>query len=98
MDIVINWSIVTVATVILAFVLNQALKWAGVELSANVKKAIVFAAAVGLSGYFAYAGGVELPDPSDPFAFAAALLGMATAVFKAAQAIYDKLWQGLLRA
>jgi len=99
MEIVVNWAVVTVATVILGFILNQALTWAGVSLSAQVKKLIVFAVAVGLSGYFAYSGGVSLPDPgADPFQFAAALLAMSAAVFKTAEVVYDKLWTGLVNA
>ena len=99
MEIVVNWTVVTAASVVLAFILNQALKWAGLELSEGIRKGIVFAVAVGLSAYSAYAGGFELPDVAvDPFAYALALLSLATASFKAAQKVYDVLWQGLLKA
>jgi hypothetical protein len=99
MEIVVNWAAVTVATVIVGFILNQALVWAGVSLSANVKKGIVFVLSVAMVGYFAYSGGIVLPDPgADPFQFAAALLAVAAAVFKVAQSVYDKIWEGLVNA
>ena len=99
MEIVVNWAAVTAITVILGFILNQALAWAGVSLSANVKKAIVFVVSVALVGYSAYSGGVQLPDPAaDPFQFAAAVLAVATAVFKVSEAVYDKIWKELLSA
>ena len=99
MDIVVPAGLVTVATVVLAFVINQALKWAKVELSETVKKGIVFAVATGLTGYFGYQAGFPLGDPAaDPMGFALALLAAATAVFKVAQPIYDRVWQGLLAA
>jgi|SRR3990172_9708473 len=99
MEIVVNWAVVTVGSVVLAFVFNQALKWAGVSLSEGVRKGIVFGAAVALTAYSAYAGGFDLPNPAtDPFAYASALLALAAAVFKVSQQVYDKLWQGLLKA
>ena len=99
MEIVVNWAAVTAVTVILGFILNQALAWAGVSLSMNVKKTIVFVVSVGLVGYFAYSGGIQLPDPgADPFQFAAALLAASTAVFKVAEAVYDKIWKELVTA
>ena len=67
MDIVVPAGLVTAATVIVAFVINQALKWAKVELSETVKKGIVFAVATGLTGYFGYRAGFPLGDPAADF-------------------------------
>lgn len=98
-EIVINWGIVTTATVLLGFVINQAASWVGLDLSGNVKRSVVFGVAVALSGYFAYTGGYDLPDPgADPAVFALALLSLATSAFKVAQQIYDKFWTNLLSA
>lgn len=101
-EIVINWAIVTAATVLLAFVINQAATWGGLKLSETTKKGVAFGVAVVLSGYFAYSGvngGFNLPDPgADPAVFALALLSLATAAFKVAQQVYDKLWLGLIDA
>ena len=98
MDIVVDGGLVTVATVILAFVLNQAAAWAGLEVSELAKKLVVFAVAVGLTGFSAYKGGLPVPPSGDPLELAAFLLAGATAVFKASEAVYDKLWQGLVKA
>jgi len=101
-EIVVNWTLVTAATVLLAFVVNQAAAWGGLELSATTKKGVAFGVAVLLSGYFAYSGangGFNLPDPgADPAVFALALLSLATTAFKVAQQVYDKLWLGLIDA
>ena len=98
-EIVINWSIVTAASVLLGFIINQALAYFDIDISGQDKKYVVFGVAVGLSGYFAYNGGYDLPDPAaDPSVFALALLSLATSAFKAAQAVYDKLWQALVKA
>ena len=98
MEIIVDGGAVTVATVILAFILNQAAAWAGIELSELARKLVVFVVAVGLVGYFAYRGGFALPASGDPMELAAYLLAAATTVFKVAQPVYDKIWQGLLRA
>ena len=97
-EIVINWSIVTGATVLLGFVINQALTYFDVDLSGQAKKLIVFLVAVGLSGYFAWQGGYELPGVEDPMVFALALLSLAVSAFKVAQQVYDVIWQNLLKA
>ena len=99
MDIVVPSFVLTAATVIAAFILNQALAWAGVEVSLTLRKGIVFVVAVALTGYYGLQSGLPLPDPNaDLFAFTAALLAGATAVFKAAQVAYDQIWKGLLSA
>ncbi len=98
-EIVINWTLVTVATVVLGFVLNQGAAWAGLKIDVTAKKAIVYAVALSLSGYFAANGGFDLPDPAvDPAVFALALGSIATSSFKVAQLIYDRVWQELLAA
>ena len=98
MDILVDGSLVVAATVILGFILNQAVTWAGLELSELAKKLIVFAVAVAITGYSAYRGGLPVPPTGDPMTFAAYLLAAAGAVFKVAQPIYDTIWQGLVRA
>ena len=100
-EIVINWSIVTAASVLVGFVINQALAYFDINLSGRAKKYVVFAVAVGLSGYFALSGGYDfyLPDPgADPAVYALALLSLATSAFKTAQVVYDKLWSSLVAA
>ena len=98
-DIVINWSIVTTASVLLGFIINQALAYFDITVSGPVRKAVVFGVAVALSGYVAVSGGYDLPDPAvDPSVYALALLSLATSAFKAAQLIYDKLWSALVAA
>ena len=98
MEIIVDGGLVTVATVITAFILNQAAAWAGLELSEIARKLVVFVVAVGLVGYSAYQGDLALPASSDPMELAAYLLAAATTVFKVAQPVYDKIWQGLLSA
>ncbi len=99
-EIVVNEALIVAAIVILGFVINQLAAWGGIEVSANIKKAVVFLAAVGLSAYAMFEAGLpELPDvAADPMGFALALLGVATLNFKLAQAVYDKIWKGLLKA
>ncbi len=99
-EIVVNETLVIGATVILGFVINQIAAWAGIEVSANAKKGIVFVVAVGLSAFAMFEAGLpDLPDvAADPTGFGLALLGVATLNFKIAQAVYDRIWQGLLRA
>ena len=98
MDIVVDVTLVTAATVILAFIVNQGAAWAGLELSTLAKKLVVFVVAVALTGYAAvHQGSLPLPT-DDPMALAAALLAYSTAVFKAAQPVFDKIWTGLLNA
>mgnify|MGYP001560938705 FL=1 len=98
MDIVVDGGLVVAETVILSFILNQAAAWVGLELSALARKLVVFVVAVGLTGYSAYQGGLPVGPSGDPMELAAFLLAGATAVFKVAQPVYDKIWQGLLRA
>ena len=98
-EIIIIWTIVTTASVLLGFIINQALAYFNVELSVQVKKAVVFAVAVALSGYFASTGGYDLPVlGDDPSLYALALLSLATSAFKVAQLVYDKLWMELVDA
>ena len=97
-EIVVNWSIVTGASVLLGFIINQALAYFDISLSSQYKKLIVFLVAVGLSGYFAWSGGYDLPGVEDPMVFALALLSLAGSAFKVAQQVYDVIWQNLLKA
>ena len=98
MDIVVSEGAILVATVILSFIVNQGLVWAGVSLSELAKKLVVFTAATGLTGLAAYKGGLALPVGGDPMVLATALVANAGLVFKAAQPVYDRLWKGLLNA
>ena len=98
MDIVVGGGLVTAATVILAFILNRAAAWAGLELSVLAKKLVVFAVAVGLTGYSAYSGGLPQFPTEDPMLLATFLLTFASAVFKVAQPVYDTIWTALLEA
>ena len=98
-EIIINWTTVMGVSVLLGFVINQALAYFNVRLSDQVKKAVVFAVAVVMSAFFASNGGYELPAlGEDPAVYALALLSLATSAFKVAQLIYDKLWQELVAA
>ena len=98
-EIVVNWSIVTGASVLLGFIINQGLAYFDIKVSSEVKKLVVFGVAVGLSGYFALSGGYDLPDPAvDPSVYALALLSLATSAFKVAQKIYDVIWSALVAA
>ena len=96
---------------ILAFIINQAYTWlwgklwgkgkfeALPELTSRAKKLVVFVVATGLAGYSGLRLDVALPDPAaDPVLFASTLLAFATAVFKAAQVVYDRVWTELIRA
>lgn len=99
MEIIVPGTMITVATVIAAFILNQAMAWLGLEVSELWRKAIVFLVAVAITGYYGVQAGFPLPDPGTaPADFAVALLAAATAVFKVAQSVYDKIWQSLLKA
>lgn len=99
MEIVVPAGAITVATVVLGFILNQALKYFGLELSLFWKKAIVFLVALALTGYFGVQSGLPLPDPSaDLVAFVGALLAYAGAIFKAAQSVYDAIGKGIFEA
>ena len=103
-DIVVSGALVTGATVILSFILNQGYsvarkyleKWTGgrillPELGEFAKKAVVAGVSLGLTGY---SGLALVPAGSPP----ELLLAYATAVFKASQFTYDKIWQGLTKA
>lgn len=105
MDIVVDGALVTGASVILAFVLNQGYAWLAGKLdflpalTPLAKKLVVFVVSAGLAGYSGLRLDVALPDPAaDPALFATTLLAFATAVFKAAQVVYDRVWQGLIEA
>jgi len=97
-EIVVNWSIVTGASVLLGFIINQALAYFDVVLEAQYKKLVVFLVAFGLSGYFAWSGGYEFPGADDPMVFALALVSFAGSAMKVAQQIYDRLWTALVKA
>lgn len=98
-SVLIDWVLVAGIATVLAFVINQAAIWAGLDISGNVKRAVAFAASLGLAAFFAYQGDLGLPDPAaDPMAFALALLASATLVFKAAQQIYERVWENLVSA
>ena|SRR3990167_8491130 len=98
MEIVVDGGLVMLATVLLAFILNQGSKLVGLELSEIAKKLIVFTVAVGLTGYSALKGGVAIPVGSSPFDTASFVLVFATSVFKVAQTVYDQLWRPLSEA
>ena len=103
-DIVVDGALLVGATVILSFVLNQGyaagrrllerITKGRVSLPAlgeTVKKAVVAGAALGLTGY---SGLSLLPAGAPP----EALLAYGTAVFKASQAVYDKLAKAVFEA
>ena len=103
-DIAVSVALVTGATVVLSFVLNQgyavARKWVEKlsggsvilpELGEGGKKSVVAGVSLGLSGY---SGLALIPAGSPP----ELLLVYGTAVFKASQLAYDKIWKGLLKA
>ena len=103
-DIVVSAGLVTGATTILSFLLNQGYAAARklVERLTNgrfslpplgefAKKAVVAGVAVGLTGY---SGLALVPAGSPP----ELLLAYATAVFKAAQVLYDKLAKAIFEA
>lgn len=92
--VVINWSLVTSAAVIVAWLLNEGLSLIGLRLSEVAKKATVFVLSVAGGAYFALQQLPFVPPPAeDPFAFAYMILSIATGTFKAAQEIYDHLWR-----
>ena len=104
MQIVVSGGLVTGATVVLAFVLNQAYSAIGSllneatggkigwgPLGANAKKAVVAGTALGLAGYSALA---LLPAGAPP----EELLAYAALVFAAAKPVYDAIWKTLLNA
>ncbi len=97
-EIIVNEALVIAATVMLGFILNQALSYFGVELEEKYKKLLVFVVAVGLTGYAMFEAGLPaLPDPAvDPSQFVLALGGVAMLNFKVAQSVYDKIWKALL--
>ena len=103
-DIVVNATLVTAATVVLAFVLNQGYsllatylaKWSGGRIKLPAlgefgKKAVVAGVSLGMTGY---SGLALLPAGSPP----ELPLAYGTAVFKASEKVYDELWQRLLKA
>ena len=95
-EIVLNGGLVTVATVILSFLFRQVLVWRGIELSELATKLIVFTVAVGVTVYSAHQGGLPVPPSGDPMELATFLLAMATAEFKVAQELYDRLLKDIL--
>jgi hypothetical protein len=93
-EVIINWAGVAGAAVLVGWLLNGGANLIGLDLSENAKKAVVFAVSAGLAGYFAFQQLPEIPAAADdPAAFALLFLGIVTATFKAAQQIYDRLWQ-----
>lgn len=103
-EIVVPGAALTIGTIILGFVFNQILVSLGnrfnFSIARTVKVGVVYATSVILTGYFALQnGGWVLPDPAaDPNAFVASLLAFALAVTKAAQPVYTRLGEGILRA
>jgi hypothetical protein len=103
MEIVINWGLVTLGTVGLAWVVNSGIPLLGNlfkqtwVLSEVVKKAVAFSVSVGL--VYAWKPPVALPDPgADPFLFIEALVAQALVVFRTAQPVYDYVWKGITSA
>ena len=103
-DIVVNGGLVVGASVVLAFVLNQGYtllagylaKWTGGRIQLPAlgefgKKAVVAGVSLSLAGY---SGLAIVPAGSPP----ELLLAYGTAVFKASQQLYDRLWVALLKA
>ena len=98
-EVLIDWALVVGIATVLAFVINQAAVWAGLRISGDVKRGVAYAVSLGLATYFAYRGDLGLPDPAaDPWAFGAALLAAGTLVWKAAEQIYDRVWEPLASA
>ena len=103
-EIVVSAGLVTGATVVLSFLLNQGYA-AGRKLIERItkgrvslpplgefaRKAVVAGGALGLTGY---SGLALLPAGSPP----EALLAYGTAVFKAAQFLYDRLAKSIFEA
>ena len=98
MDIIVDGGLVTVATVVLAFLLNQVAARFGLELSELAKKLVVFVAAAALTGYSAYRGGLPLPPAGDPMELALFLVAQAGLVFKVAQTVYDRIARDIFEA
>lgn len=102
-EIIIPGVALTIGTLILGFVFNQLLVAAGnrwdFAVSRNVKVGVVYTVSVALTGYYAVAAGWVLPDPAvDPNLFVSSLLAFALAVTKAAQPVYSRFGQDILRA
>ena len=98
-EVQIDWTLVIGLATVLAFVINQAAAWAGLRISGDVKRGVAYAVSLGLATYFAYRGDLGLPDPAaDPWAFGAALLAAGTLVWKAAEQVYDRVWEKLVSA
>ena len=98
-EVLIDWAVVSGAAVVLAFVINQAAAWAGLEISGNVKRGVAFGASFALAGYFALQGDLGLPDfAADPVEFAFSLMAVSVLVYKAAQQIYERVWENLIAA
>ena len=101
MDIVVDWAVVSLVTVVLAWVVNEGVPLLGRlfkqawALSDQVKKGVAFLSDIGL--VYTWKPPVALPDPStDTFLFIESLLAQATLVFKVAQPVYDYIWKGLI--
>ena len=102
LEILVPGAALTIGTIVLGFVFNQLLVSLGnrfdFTVPRNVKVGVVYAVSVGLTGYYAVQAGWVLPSIDDPIAFTASLLTFALAVTKAAQPIYSRFGQGILRA
>ena len=81
--------------VVLVWLVNQALKLSGNELTEDWKKGLVLAASVGGA---VLADPFELGDPSLQPDYLAFLGGQAVIQFKAAQVIFDKVFKKLAAA
>ena len=102
-EIIVPGAALTIGTIVLGFVFNQLLVAAGnrwdFAVPRYVKVGVVYTVSVALTGYYALSAGWVLPDPSvDPNLFVSALLAFALAVTKAAQPIYARFGQDILRA
>ncbi len=109
-EIVIDLGLLTAATVVLGFVLNQGYtlvagvlrkRWPRIpeKISSTGKKGVVFLTAVGVTIVSADLGFIALPPVADnPAAYASALVGYIGVAFKTAEDVYDHFWQALVAA
>jgi hypothetical protein len=92
---IVDGGIVAGAVVLLSWVINQGLKLVGVELPEIWRKGIVFVATVALAFL---QDPLDLGTPALEPAYIAGLLAQVAVLFKAAQVLYDQVFQRLLKA
>jgi hypothetical protein len=92
---IVDGSIIAGAIVILSWILNQGLKLIGVELPEVWKKGIVFVITVVLAFL---QNPLDIGVPSFDPGYVAGLAAQAVILFKAAQILYDQVFQRLLKA